>query len=69
MGAAFAPNLCALINRRQPAGRPIANAVHGQSARVAQDDVGRQILSLGAESINDPGTPSRPPGLELSHCG
>src|ERR1041384_8337007 len=63
---ALAANLRALIDRRQPPRSPIIDAIYRQSARVAQHDVSRQILSLGAQRINDPRTPGRPASLKLS---
>src|SRR5262245_5447992 len=65
-GSAFAPDLSALIKGRKPAGGPIFDAIHWKSARVTQDNVCRQILPLGAERVNHPGTPCRAAGLEFS---
>src|SRR5436190_13950215 len=64
-GSAFASYLRALVNRWQPAGGPVANAIHGQPTRIAEDNISRQVLPLGAEAINHPRTPRWPPGLEF----
>ena len=55
-----------LIDGRQPAARPVANAVDRQTARVRQDHVGRQVLVLGSERVDNPRAPGRPPGQDLA---
>jgi hypothetical protein len=44
----------ALINRRQPAARPVADAVDRHALRIGERDVRRQILVFGPESVRDP---------------
>src|SRR5262245_57140956 len=62
---ALAAQLGALIDRGQPSGGPVPEAVHGQSARIAENDIRRQVLAFCAESIKDPRAPGGPAGLEL----
>ena len=60
------PKRRSLIDRRQPAVRPVANSVDRQTARVRQDHVSRQILVLAPERIHDPRAPGRPAGQDLA---
>ena len=55
-----------LVDRRQPAARPVAHAVDRQAAGIGQDHVGRQVLVLGAQGVDDPRAPGRPAGQDLA---
>ncbi len=61
-GHAFRAERRALVNRRQPAARPVADAIHRQAARVGQHNIGRQVLIDRTESIGRPRPNARPAG-------
>ena len=48
------PHHGALIQARQPAGRPVPRPLDRQACGVAQHEVGRQVLALGAEAVGEP---------------
>src|SRR5439155_21083614 len=62
---AFTANLRALVKRGQPAGSPIADAIHGQSTGVAKHDIRGQVLALGTKPVKDPWAPGGASGLEF----
>src|SRR5260370_17449771 len=62
-GRSLAANLRALIDRREPAGSPVLNAIDRQPAGIAQHHIARQILAFASPAINPPPPPPQPPTL------
>ena len=58
-------HLGAAEERREPAVLPEERAAGVVALRVAQNDVGRQVLVLGPERVTDPRPKRRPPGKDL----
>ena len=55
-----------LIQRRQPAVRPVAHAVDRMAAGIGQHHVRRQVLALGAQAVGEPRAQRRPARLRLA---
>ena len=55
---------CSLVNGRQESGCPVLRAVGGQSARIREDDVGRQFVAHRAQAVDNPGADGRLAGEE-----
>ena len=59
-GGAAGAERRSLVAGRQEAGGPVAGAIDGQAAGIAEDDVGRQFLADAAQTVNHPRPPDRP---------
>ena len=58
--------LSALVDRGQPPGGPVPHSINGQASRVRKNDISGQVLALGSQAINHPGSPSGPASLEFA---
>ena len=63
-------NSCSLVNGWQETALPALHGIDRQAKRIIQDHVGRQVLVLTSQGVDDPGrhrgaSRKQPPGMDL----